>query len=40
MDLVVRAERAVIDGMVRPAAIAVADGHIAEIVAIDADYPA
>jgi allantoinase len=39
VDLVVRADRAVIDGEVRPAAVAVADGVIHAVGAIDADYP-
>lgn len=39
MDLVVRAERAVIDGGIRAAAIAVADGRIRAIAPIDVDLP-
>lgn len=40
MDLVVRASKAVIDGEVRPAAVAVANGVIRAVGPIDADYPA
>jgi allantoinase len=40
MDLVVRAQRAVLDGVVRDAAIAVADGRIQAIAPIDAELPA
>ena len=40
MDLVVRADRAVIDGDIRPAAVAIADGMIRAVAAIDADYAA
>ena len=40
MDLVIRAERAVIDGQLRPAAVAVADGVILAVGPIGADYPA
>ncbi len=40
MDLVIRANRAVIDGEIRSAAIAVADGVISAVGPIDADYPA
>lgn len=38
IDLVVRANRVLIDGEIRSAAIAVADGRIADIGVIDADY--
>ena len=38
-DLVLRAERILIDGTLRAAAIAIADGQIADIGAFDADYP-
>lgn len=37
-ELVVRAERVLLDGEVRSGAIAIADGHIAEIGAIDAEF--
>jgi allantoinase len=40
VDLVIRAERAVIDGEIRAAAVAVADGVIRAVGPIDADYPA
>ncbi len=40
MDLVVRASRAVIDGEIRSATVAVADGVIRAVGPIDADYPA
>jgi hypothetical protein len=40
VDLVIPAERAVIDGRPRPAAVAVADGVIRAVGPIDADYPA
>jgi len=40
VDLVIRAERAVIDGQLRPAAVAVADGVILAVGPIGADYPA
>ena len=40
MDLVIRANRAVIGGEIRPAAVAVADGVIREVGPIDADYQA
>jgi allantoinase len=40
MDLVFRAEQAVLDGSIRPAAVAVADGVIRAIGPVDADYPA
>ncbi|HYR16894.1 MAG TPA: amidohydrolase family protein, partial [Mycobacterium sp.] len=40
MDLIVRAERAVIDGEIRSAAVAVADGMIRAVGPIGADYPA
>lgn len=40
MDLVIRANRAVIGGEIRPAAVAVADGLIRAVDAIDAKYPA
>jgi allantoinase len=40
VDLVVRAERAVIDGEIRSAAVAVADGVIRAVGPIDANYPA
>jgi allantoinase len=39
-DLVVRAERVLLDGGLRSAAVAVADGRIAEIGAVDAKFPA
>jgi allantoinase len=39
MDVVLRAERALIDGVLRPAAVAVADGLVAAIVDVDAEYP-
>ena len=39
-DVVLRAERALIDGEMRAAAVAVADGLIADIGALDADYQA
>jgi allantoinase len=39
-DLVVRAERVLLDGGVRSAAVAVADGRIVEIGAVDAEFPA
>jgi allantoinase len=40
VDLVVRAPKALIDGEIRPAAVAVADGVIRAVCPIDADYPA
>ena len=40
IDLVLRAEQVLIDGELRAAAVAIADGRIAEIGAFDADYPA
>jgi allantoinase len=40
VELVVRAERAVIDGEIRSAAVAVADGMIRAVGPVDADYPA
>jgi allantoinase len=40
VDLVVRAERAVIDGEIRSAAVAVADGMIRAVGPVDADYRA
>lgn len=40
MDLVLRADRALIDGELRPAAVAVRDGHIAAIGPVDAEYRA
>jgi allantoinase len=40
VDLVIRANRAVIDGEIRSAVVAVADGVIREVGPIDADYPA
>ena len=40
MDLVIRANRAVIDGEIRPVAVAVADGVISAVGPIDAEYPA
>jgi len=40
MDLVIRADRAVVDGQIRAAAVAVADGIIRAIGPVDADYPA
>ena len=40
MDLAIRASRAVIDGEIRPAAVAVADGVIRAVGPIDAEYPA
>lgn len=40
MDLVIRANAAVIDGEVRSAAVAVADGMIRAVGPVDADYPA
>ncbi len=40
MDLVIRADRAVIGGEIRAAAVAVADGVIRAVGPIDADYPA
>jgi allantoinase len=40
VDLVIRANRAVIDGEIRSVAVAVADGVIRAIGPIDADYPA
>jgi allantoinase len=40
VDLIVRAERAVIDGEIRSAAVAVADGMIRAVGPIGADYPA
>src|SRR5882757_7196073 len=39
MDVVLRAERVLLDGELRPAAVAFADGLIAAIVDVDADYP-
>ena len=39
MDLVIRANGAVIDGEIRSAAVAVADGVIRAVGPIDADYP-
>src|ERR1700712_3761126 len=39
-DLVVRAERVLLDGGLRSAAVAVADGRIVEIGAVDAGFPA
>jgi allantoinase len=39
MDVVLRAERVLLDGELRPAAVAVVDGLIAAIVDVDADYP-
>jgi allantoinase len=38
-DLVVRAERVLLDGGLRSAAVAVADGRIVEIGAVDAGFP-
>ncbi|OBF35896.1 allantoinase [Mycobacterium sp. ACS1612] len=40
MDQVFRAQRAVVDGQIRAAAVAVSDGVIAAIEAIDAEFPA
>ncbi len=40
MDLVIRANKAVIDGEIRPVAVAVADGLIHAVGPIDAEYPA
>jgi allantoicase len=40
VDLVIRAERAVIDGRLRPAAVAVADGVIRALGPVGTDYPA
>jgi allantoinase len=40
VDLLIRANKAVIDGEIRPAAVAVADGVIRAIGPIDAEYPA
>jgi allantoinase len=40
IDLVVRAERVLLDGGLRSAAVAVADGRIVEIGAVDAGFPA
>jgi allantoinase len=40
MDLVLRADRALLDGELRPAAVAVRDGRIASIGPVDADYRA
>lgn len=39
-DVVLRAERTLIDGTLRAAAVAIVDGRIADIGAYDADYPA
>ncbi|WP_319447061.1 MULTISPECIES: allantoinase AllB [unclassified Mycobacterium] len=39
MDVVLRAERVLLGGELRPAAVAVADGLIAAIADVDADYP-
>jgi len=39
MDVVLRAERVLLDDGIRPAAVAVADGLIAEVGDVDADYP-
>jgi hypothetical protein len=39
-DLVLRAERVLLDGDVRPAAVAIADGRIADICAVDTNYAA
>jgi allantoinase len=39
MDVVVRADRAVVDGHIRSAAVAVADGVIRAIGPVDANYP-
>ncbi|MDT5387292.1 MAG: allantoinase [Mycobacterium sp.] len=39
MDVVLRAERVLLGGELRPAAVAVADGLIAEVGDVDADYP-
>src|ERR1700712_4879070 len=38
MDVVLRAERVLLGGGIRPAAVAVADGLIAEVGDVDADY--
>ncbi|HEX4587668.1 MAG TPA: allantoinase AllB [Mycobacterium sp.] len=40
IDLVLRAERVLLDGQLRAAAVAIADGRIADIGAFGADYPA
>jgi allantoinase len=40
MDLLVRAEHAVIDGHMRPAAVGVIDGHIHDVAPLDADLQA
>jgi allantoinase len=39
-DLVLRAERMLMDGELQPAAVAIADGRIADIGAVDSDYAA
>jgi allantoinase len=38
MDLVLRGERVLVDGQLRPASVAVADGMIVAIGSVDADY--
>jgi allantoinase len=40
VDLVIRANKAVVDGEIRPVAVAVADGVILAVGPIDAEYPA
>jgi allantoinase len=40
VDLVIRANKAVIDGEIRPVAVAVADGVIRAVGPVDAEYPA
>lgn len=40
MDLVIRASKAVIDGEIRPVAVAVADGVISAVGPVDGQYPA
>src|SRR5664279_1127043 len=39
MDVVLRAERALLDGEFRPAAVAVTDGLIVDVGDVDADHP-
>ena len=40
MDLVLRAQRVLLEGDLRPAAVAVADGLIADVGPLDAEYGA
>ena len=38
-DLVIRAQRAYLDGSLRAAAVVVADGRVAAVLPVDADVP-